>query len=114
MIRAGDLDERILIEQETRTPNGQGGSVVAWAPLPSRARPWAMVRGMSGDEAMNAAIERSVGRWRIVLRRRSDLTPAMRVRWAGMVLDIKAVMPLPSDPSAFTLLICESGMRVGG
>lgn len=106
MVSTGDLRELIDIEQETRVPNGQGGFTSSWAKVSDE---WANIVGMSGDEALMSGVQRAVQQWRVIIRYRSDVKPKNRLRWGDIVLDVKAAMPLPKDPRAYTLLICESG-----
>jgi SPP1 family predicted phage head-tail adaptor len=114
MVGTKDLIERVTIQAETRTSNGQGGYVTAWADLAGNPTVWAAVRGLSGGEALTAGVQRSVQQWRVIIRRRADITTRHRLRWdnAGtyIVMDIKAAMPLPDQPRDFTLLVCESGL----
>lgn len=111
-MNAGDLIEQVTIQAESRVANGQGGYTTTWANVGTDPTPWANVRGLSGDEALQAGVQRAVQQWRVVLRSRSDLTPKHRIVWNGLSLNIKAVMPLPDDPRAYTLAVCESGAVV--
>jgi SPP1 family predicted phage head-tail adaptor len=113
-MRIGALRERVTVQQQVRTPNGQGGFSVAWSDVAAAPTIWAEVTGLSGDEAITAAVERSVTRWRVIIRKRTDITPAHRLVWNGVNLDVKSIMPLPSAPRALTLLICESGLSAEG
>lgn len=111
-MKTGDLIDRVTIQVETRTANGQGGYSTSWANIATTPTVWANVRGLSGNEALQAGIQRSVQQWRVVVRKRSDITTKHRLTWSGMNLNVKAVMPLPDDPRAYTLMICESGALV--
>lgn len=113
-LRAGEMDQRVALQSEQRTPNGQGGFTTAWANLPTAPTVWAKIEGMSGNEAVQASIERAVTQWRVIIRKRGDVTPKNRMLWKGLVLDIKSAMPWPKDPRAALLLICESGASVDG
>ena len=109
---AGQLRDRVTIQAETRTANGQGGYSTSWSNVATTPTVCANILGLSGDEALQAGIQRSVQQWRVIVRKRSDLTTKHRLVWGGVNLDIKSVMPLPDEPRAFTLLMCESGAVV--
>jgi SPP1 family predicted phage head-tail adaptor len=113
-MKAGDLRDRVTIQQQNRSSNGQGGYTVAWADVSDTPEVWANVIGLTGDEAIEAAVERSSNRWRVTIRARTDVTGAHRLVWNGINLDVKSVMPLPSAPREGTLLICESGRSAEG
>lgn len=106
---AGDLIEKVEVQEESRTSNGQGGYTTVWTKLSARGDARAQIIGLSGDEAISAGVQRSVQQWRVVIRRRADVSTKNRLIWGALTLDIKSAMPLPADPRAFTLLICESG-----
>jgi SPP1 family predicted phage head-tail adaptor len=105
-LAAGRLRDRIDLQADAETPNGQGGNSSSWATFASA---WAEVIGLSGSEARKAGIERNVRQWRITMRPRTDLTEAHRIRWKGLVMNIKAIVPDPDDPRAAIVLNCESG-----
>lgn len=111
-MNAGDLIEQITIQAESRSANGQGGYTTSWANVGTDATPWANVRMLSGDEALQAGVQRAVQQWRVVLRYRTDLTAKHRIVWNGLNLNIKAVGPLPEQPREYTLAVCESGAVV--
>ena len=104
---AGRLRDRVAIELETRQPNGQGGFVTAWAPIAGGGSVPAQVIGLSGDEAISAAVERSVQQWRVTIRDRPGLTTKHRLRRGGQLLDVKSILPHPNFDRTL-VLICES------
>lgn len=109
-MRIGDLIERVTIQAESRVQDSQGGYTTSWSNIATTPTVSANVRGLSGGEALQAGIQRSVQQWRVVIRRRTDVTPKHRLTWNGLVLDIKAAMPHPDYPRQYTLLVCESGL----
>lgn len=113
-MNAGDLDQRVRIQAETRTPNGQGGYTTTWMDVTAPATVWANVVGLSGAETVNSTVERAVTRWRVTMRRNDRVTPRHRLLWRELVLNIVSAMPLPEDPRGFTLLVCESGLSADG
>lgn len=113
-MKAGLLKDRVTIQQQNRTPNGQGGFSVGWANVADTPTIWARVIGLSGDESVAAAVERASMRWRVEIRRRTDITPAHRLVWNGTNLNVKAVFPHPNAPREVTVLLCESGLSEQG
>jgi SPP1 family predicted phage head-tail adaptor len=107
-MNAGSLTEKVTIQQEVRAANGQGGFTTSWSDVETAPRVSANIVGMSGDEAISAGVERSVTRWRVTIRRRPEVSPRHRLLWNGLVLNIVSAMPLPNDPRAFTLMVCEN------
>lgn len=105
-IAAGKLSDRVTLQAESRTPNGQGGFDTGWTDV---ATIWAEVFPLSGDEAIIAQIERAVARFRVTIRKRADVTAKNRLMWKGQVLAIKAVLPHPSALDDALLLTCEAG-----
>lgn len=112
MPRIPEMNEQVTIQAETRTANGQGGYTTSWANVATDPTVWARVIGLSGDEALQAGIQRAVQQWRVHIRLRTDVTPKHRLLWSGLTLNVKAAMPDPRQPRDFTLLICESGAVV--
>jgi SPP1 family predicted phage head-tail adaptor len=111
-VKIGALRDRVAIQAQSLTPNGQGGfDSAGWSDI---ATVWARVIGLSGDESVAAAIERASMRWRVEIRRRTDVTATHRLVWNGINLDVKAVFPHPSEPTKTTVLLCESGLSEEG
>jgi len=71
----GQLRHRLTLEQPTATPDGAGGSTLAWTPL---ATMWASLRPLSGDEVAQADGTRGRITHEIVIRHRAGVTAAMR------------------------------------
>jgi SPP1 family predicted phage head-tail adaptor len=102
----GDLDRRIVIEQPSLSPDGGGGGGAAtWTTF---ATVWGRLQAMGGGEAVQGQRPHGVTRHRVVIRRRADITAAMRVTCDGRVFNIRAVVNGGGrDP--YTLLECEEG-----
>jgi SPP1 family predicted phage head-tail adaptor len=109
-MKAGALRERVTIEAETRTSNGQGGYKTGWTAF-ARAVP-AEIIALSGDEALRLNIERSTSQYRVRMRRRAEIDAEKRLLWKGQVMAIKSVVPDPKEPQAMLLLTCEIGQGV--
>lgn len=105
-MKAGLLREIVTLESETRQSNGQGGFATVWSGIADGLR--AEIIGLTGDESINAAVERSVQRWRVTMRTRNPaIVTKQRLIWKGLTLNIKSAVPDPKDRAAI-LLICES------
>lgn len=103
MLRAGDLSDRITIQQRgaTRTPSGQPvpGD---WAPL---VTVWADVQHLSGTGAIKAGAETSTLQASMKVRRRNDIDAGMRVQFEGALYQINAILPGKARDHMF--LVCE-------
>lgn len=89
----GTLDQRVIIEQQSRTADAMGGAVTAWAAL---ATVWAGVRAMTGRERADMAGVEAPASYRFTIRRRADVTDTMRLSWNGGLYNIRFI----ADPGA--------------
>lgn len=107
-LAAGELGCRVRVEQEVRTPNGQGGYTTEWMPI---ATLWAKKVPMRGDEALRDNVVRSTSTARFIIRFRRDVTPLHRlVEIAdGKQWNIRAVDD-PYGKRDRLELTCESGV----
>ncbi|MGE0213494.1 MAG: phage head closure protein [Parvibaculaceae bacterium] len=87
-MRITRLDRRLVLEEAERAPDGTGGWTVAWSTV---ATLWAAVEFLRGGERLIAEALTAEATHRVILRARSDVTPAMRFREGSRVLDILAV-----------------------
>jgi SPP1 family predicted phage head-tail adaptor len=104
----GTLDQRIVIASETRTADDYGGAAVTWTTL---ATVWAEVRPMTGRERSDAAAIEAPASYRFTIRRRSDVTEAMRITWNGGTYNIRFI----ADPGArglYMTIDAERGVAV--
>jgi SPP1 family predicted phage head-tail adaptor len=88
----GALRELLTLESQARVADGGGGASVTWETV---AELWAAVRPITGDERLRA--DQVAGRvtHEVWIRRRSNVTPAMRFRIDTRILDIVAVLAGP-------------------
>jgi SPP1 family predicted phage head-tail adaptor len=98
----GTLDERLVLEQPARTPDGGGGAILAWEPV---AELWARVRPISGEERL--AHDQLAGRLthEVWIRWRAGVTPAMRFRQDTRTYQIAAV--LETSRRVWLKCLCE-------
>lgn len=87
IIHIGELRTRLALEAPSRSADGGGGAGVTWS---SVVQLWARVKPHTGSESY--AQDRIAGKssHEIVIRYRSDVTPAMRFRAGTRVYDIRA------------------------
>jgi SPP1 family predicted phage head-tail adaptor len=85
----GTLDERLLLEEPVRTPDGGGGAAVTWQPLTEL---WGHVRPISGEERL--VHDQLAGRLthEVWIRWRAGVTAAMRFRQDTRIYEIVAVL----------------------
>lgn len=104
----GQLDQRVTIQQESRVEDEAGGAVVTWVDV---ATVWAEVKPLTGRERLHGQQLESPIDYRVTIRRRSDITAAMRLVWRGTPMQIRAV-PDPGPRAAYMTLDCEAGVAV--
>ena len=75
-MKIGALDRRLLIEQPTFTPDTYGEGIVSWGTL---ATVWGSATPLQGRELFDAQRTDAQAEMRFTVRRRTDLTPKMRV-----------------------------------
>jgi head-tail adaptor len=100
------LDQAIVIERKSVTPDGQGGGVEAWATAYSLS---AKVEPIGGREIVAAEMRHGRQQYYVTIRQidAPDLTPVDRVNWDGQYLQILAAPRVGRDH--FVTLLCEAG-----
>lgn len=106
-IRPGDLQDRLSIQASTSSPQAGGGKIKAWADIASPI--WAKVEPLNGGEAFSQGIARNTQFYRITIRWRGDVTPANRLMWNGMALNIRTCAD-PDRSRTALLITAESGV----
>lgn len=97
------LNRMVIIQRPDDAQDGLGQPVVTWSTL---ATVWANVRHLSGIEAIKADAQTSLIRASIRIRRRTDVTPAMRVVLGTITYQINAVLP-DEGAGDHVDLVCE-------
>jgi len=85
----GTLRRRIVLEAPTRSPDSGGGSAVTWGVV---ATLWADIRALSGTEQVVADSLQGRVSHEITIRKRMDVSPAMRLRYGARIFVIWAVL----------------------
>jgi len=99
----GAMRERITIQRQVKTPDGQGGHVVAWT---VRAVVAAALVALSGREALAAAQITATFARAFVIRYRDDVSVTDRIVWNGRTLQIESAVD-PDDDYRFLRLTCS-------
>lgn len=108
MIRLiGDLNQRILIESEQRTPDASGGYTLTWQPV---ATVWASVTPLSAGEKWQSGQLGLTRAYRFTIRRRIDIDESQRLIWGSLALNIRAVTQQPNK--AYTDILASLGDAV--
>ena len=102
----GTLDQRITIQQETRTADSYGGAVSTWSTL---AIVWAAVKPLSARRANDNAAPEEPATYRFTLRRRADVADTMRISWNSQTFNIRFVAD-PGPRALYMTIDAERGI----
>lgn len=102
------LNRRVTIQQLVAGQDAAGQPTQTWANLIATGdgKVAANVRYLNGAETIKAGAETSVAKASIRVRRRADVTAAMRVVLGSTTFEIKAVLPDEQD-RVYMDLACE-------
>lgn len=89
-MQIGKLKCRVVIQQQSSGQDDIGQPVRTWTTL---ATVWSNIRHLSGLETIKGGAETAIGKASIRIRKRTDVTPAMRVVYGSTTYEIKAVLP---------------------
>lgn len=78
-----ELTERLTIEQRARTADTGGGAAASWTHV---ATVWAKVTARPRGEDLESEGRRALTVFELTIRRRTDVTAAMRGLWRGKTL----------------------------
>ena len=103
----GELRDRVVIQENTTTPDTQGGRSSSWGTL---ATVWAHIRAAGARERTQTEAIGSMADWVITIRYRADVVPSMRLSWdpylgSAKTLQILGVQPLDGKRE-FMALTC--------
>lgn len=88
MITAGELTERVTIEQPTNAQNAVGEATLTWSTL---ATVWAKVQSLSGREAERYGAIVGFSGHKVTIRNLPGITTGMRVIYRSRTLEIGAI-----------------------
>jgi len=104
MVRPGQLDQRIAIQDFTLAADGGGGLTKAWADLATDPDVWASVKAGGGGESTTEDRTNATAMTTFVIRNRSDIDERMRIVWEGLDYNIRHVMREGSRAMYLTIL----------
>lgn len=88
-MEAGQLRERITVQQASETRNTLGETLQSWSTF---ANVWASVEGVSARESLYAGQQQISISHRVRLRYLPGLTQSMRLRWRNRTLEIVSLL----------------------
>lgn len=88
----GRMREQVTLESRAGADDGLGGVTRTWRPV---ATVWAAIEIRALAETDYAGRVSNPLRYRLVVRRRADLSPAWRIAWRNRRLAITAVDAVP-------------------
>lgn len=109
VLRAGELDRRITLQQRSTSRDSGGMQVNTWADV---ATVWAKIQPASGREMLTSGALMSEVTHTITIRYRTGVTTAMRALYGSTILDIKAVVDVEMAHVALELS-CAQGLTEG-
>lgn len=109
VIRAGELDRRVVLQQRSSSKDTYGQQVMTWTDV---ATLWANIRPLSGREMLTAGAINSELSHVVTIRYRSGVTPAMRLTYGGQVFNILSVID-PEMAHVSLELQCSVGLNQG-
>jgi SPP1 family predicted phage head-tail adaptor len=101
----GKLNRKVSIRQRGSTQDAIGQPIETWTEITGGSL-WANIRHPRGAESLRADKDVSIVQASIRIRRRTDVTAAMRVYFGSTVYEIKAVLPDERDRN-YVDLSCE-------
>lgn len=96
------LESRVLLQKESRTSDGAGGYTARWTTV---ASPFANVVQAGGGERLEGGQDPSRRTFSVTLRRRTDLSGALRVCWGSVVMGVVSVKQDDEDRD-YSVLSC--------
>lgn len=85
----GEMRQRVEIQARAQQQDQYGAPVHAWSTIATR---WAAVRPMTAQELPHAQQQQANVTHEVSMRFFETLTPEMRLRWNGKLLNIERVL----------------------
>ncbi|HEX3653730.1 MAG TPA: phage head closure protein [Rhizomicrobium sp.] len=100
------LNRRVALETQTLTPDGGGGYSGGWSTV---ATVWAEIEPISGSDVFGPDAGEALVKYRVAIRRRTDVIAGMRVNDGGRLFIIRAVLDEGPQSQFLTLLAEKIG-----
>lgn len=89
--KIGELSYRIIFQEPVKQDDGYGGKVVSWQ---DKFKAWAAIEPMSANERFfSMSVQHEVSH-RVYIRRRSDVSPEMRIIYGNSTYEIRGILDL--------------------
>ena len=108
MLKAGDLDQRVLIQSRSVTKDAYGQDTITWVDVCSV---WAQVHALRGREFFAAAQTQQEQSVKVRIRYRTDITQTCRLVHNGVNHDITGVIPV--GRKEMLEIMCIAGVKDG-
>ena len=105
-LSSGDLNQVVSIQAFAETPDGAGGKTKVWSNV--SAVVYATIEPANGGEAFAQGVARNTQFYRVTVRWRSGVTPANRLLWNGVPLNIRTCGD-PDGRGRALVMTAESG-----
>lgn len=109
-MRAGQLNQRITLQEKSVVKNSIGEDAVTWNDV---ATVWAAVIPLRGREFFAASQMQQVVDVRLRIRQRAGLAPDMRLQWQGEPYDIVGLIPGTDQYLGYVEIMAVKGVRNG-
>lgn len=109
MINAGQMDQRVTLQQRAAGQNTLGEVVGTWTDV---ATVWAKVEPLRGREYFASGQMQTAVEVRITIRARADVRTTWRVLWRGQAHEVVSVID-PRAGGEYLELMCTAGIRDG-
>jgi len=106
MTAIGEMDQIITFEQPQTAPDGSGGQTLSWTTL---AQAWAKVKPVKLDESERQGAVRAARGYLFTVRRRTDLSEAMRIVWNSESFNIREIR-LPGGRASYMEIMAVAGV----
>lgn len=100
--KAGDLTERVVIQNPSATTSMSGSPSLSWTTV---ATVWADVYGASGREVIMAMTAETLVTHKVKMRFRDDVDGQTRLIWRGKTFEV--VVALPRYNRAYLEIMCR-------
>lgn len=109
MFNPGEMTERVRIEQKGTSSDGPFRTSTGWSTV---ATVWAKVAPVSAREDINNEAQRILGKYKVTIRRRTDLTGDMRLVWTSngdLALNIRELQNVSGRGQYMDIFVTSGG-----
>lgn len=103
-MKTPELRHLLTIQEPVRTPDGGGGFTTAWQDIATGPAVYAAIEPLPGREELRQGQMTPVQSWRITLRYRADITPALRLAEGATIYNITSVRDIDGRAAYLEIL----------